>query len=297
MNKKDSGFYILILFFSFSFISIQETNNLDNQVPKIILEYRELKPGEIVKVTLQNENNVKLAHIKFSGKKIAMTRIIDGEEFQAIIGLDMAIKPDTYSISVLVLFNDGKQITIKKNFSVETKEFPVKRLWVNEKFVTPPQEVLERISRESVLTRAVYEIYSPHWMGDGSFIVPLAGKVTPNFGEKRFFNDQPRSSHSGIDISSPTGTPIKASNSGKIVLANNLYFAGKAVIINHGLGIFSFYCHLSKINVQIGGKVKKGQVIGEVGATGRVTGPHLHWSIKIMGSRVDPFSLLSLKLN
>jgi murein DD-endopeptidase MepM/ murein hydrolase activator NlpD len=131
-------------------------------------------------------------------------------------------------------------------------------------------------------------------LGVGRFIIPSEGEVAPNFGEQRIFNDQPRSPHSGVDISSPFGAPVVASNAGRIVLVSNLYYAGNTVIIDHGLGVFTLYIHLSKFKVERGDVVAKGAIIGEIGATGRVTGPHLHWGVKIQGNRVDPFSLLYL---
>jgi murein DD-endopeptidase MepM/ murein hydrolase activator NlpD len=113
---------------------------------------------------------------------------------------------------------------------------------------------------------------------------------------RRIFNNQPRGRHSGVDLKAGMGEPIKSSNRGKIVLARNLFFAGNCVIIDHGLDIFSIYCHLSKISVQEGETVEKEQIIGLAGATGRVTGPHLHWSIKVGGVNIAPFSLLYLNL-
>jgi murein DD-endopeptidase MepM/ murein hydrolase activator NlpD len=173
----------------------------------------------------------------------------------------------------------------------------VKRLWVKEEYVTPPSTVLERIRRESELLRSVYKKFTQTWLGEDSFIMPTEGKVFDNFGERRIYNNKPRSSHAGVDISAPTGTPVWASNSGEVALASDLYFSGKTVIIDHGLGLFSLYCHFSKIKVKRGQVVRKGDIIGEIGATGRVTGPHLHWGVKILGDRVDPFSLLSLNFD
>jgi murein DD-endopeptidase MepM/ murein hydrolase activator NlpD len=177
---------------------------------------------------------------------------------------------------------------------IKSKQFPIKKLWVKEEFVTPPPNVLERIREESELIRAVYGIHSPKWRREGAFIIPVKGQMFFNFGEKRAYNNKPRSQHSGIDIASPEGTPVRASNTGQVVLANHLYFSGKTVIIDHGLGVFSLYCHFLEISVEGGDEVKKGDIIGKIGSTGRVTGPHLHWSIKIKGNRVDPNSLLSL---
>jgi murein DD-endopeptidase MepM/ murein hydrolase activator NlpD len=115
-----------------------------------------------------------------------------------------------------------------------------------------------------------------------------------NFGHRRIFNDQPRAPHSGTDLAASTGTAVGSSNAGRVVLAKNLFFSGNAVFVDHGLGLFSVYLHLSRIDVEVGEMVAPGQIIGLVGATGRVTGPHLHWGVRVLGARIDPFSLLDM---
>ena len=115
-----------------------------------------------------------------------------------------------------------------------------------------------------------------------------------NFGHRRVFNGQPRAPHSGADLRARTGTPILAANSGRVVLAKDLFYSGNAVFIDHGLGLFTTYLHLSKIDVAVGDIVEQGQQIGLAGATGRVTGPHLHWGVRLLDARVDPFSLVRL---
>lgn len=278
------------------FLFSQKENKSDEHSFLLNLEYRTLQPGEIIKVRLLTEQNVMQAQIIFAGKKYITASCINPKERLAFIGLDLGIKPKTYPLSAVVFFGDGSYKKKDINLQIRSKEFPVKKLWVDEKFVTPPKSADERIRRESNLLRSIYDIYTPDWIGDGSFIIPSVGEAAPNFGEKRYFNNKPRSSHSGVDISTPFGYPVKSSNSGRIVLACDLYFAGKTVIIDHGLGVFSLYCHFSKIIVKRGKMVAKGDIIGEIGSTGRVTGPHLHWGVKIRGKRVDPFSLLSLNL-
>jgi len=273
-------------------LSFQEKENevLPDEIIK--LEYRELAPGEIIKVAVKNVPDIRSAQIKFLNKKYDTTK--KGDDLLCLIGLDLGIETQDYPLRVYLYKQDGTVEIKEKSISVKDKQFPVKKLWVKEEFVTPPQSVLERIRRESELTRAIYDIYSPEWRVQGKFILPVEGDIFPNFGERRFFNNRPRSQHSGIDIASPKGTPVKASNSGRVVLATHLYFSGKTVVIDHGLGVFSIYCHFSEINVSSGDDVEKGEVIGKIGSTGRVTGPHLHWSIKIRGSRVDPNALLNL---
>ncbi|NOR15092.1 MAG: peptidoglycan DD-metalloendopeptidase family protein [Candidatus Aminicenantes bacterium] len=264
---------------------------------KATLEYRALQPGEVVRVSLQSHLDIRQAHVRFLEKKYPLWQTSDPHKFMTFIGLDLNMQPGDYPLSVSVLFEDGALHSSNKEIQVLVKEFPVKKLWVEEKFVTPPAEVLERIRTESALLGSIFSISTPRWLGDGSFIIPSPGKAAPNFGERRYFNDQPRSPHTGVDISSPLGAPVKASNGGQVVLADDLYYAGNTVIIDHGLGMFSFYCHFSVIHAKRGDRVQKGDIIGEVGATGRVTGPHLHWSIRVRNSRIDPFSLLALDLS
>ncbi len=237
------------------------------------------------------------AHLRFSGDKYVCWRDGRTGAFIAYIGLDLGLKPGSYSVEAAALTEEGNLCSAQREIHILPKEFPVKRLRVDEKYVTPPSEVMERIRTESALLGSVFSIYTEEWLGEGSFVLPTEGEAAPNFGERRYFNDQPRSPHSGIDVSSPMGTPVRASNSGRVVLAAELYFAGNTVVVDHGLGIFSFYGHFSKLRTVRGARVRKGDVIGEVGSTGRVTGPHLHWSVRIRGSRVDPLSLMSLVLD
>lgn len=289
------GSALFCLIFQFLVFSQSESDK-EFSHPSVDMEYRALHPGEVIKVTLDESAAVKMAMVRFLGTKYSMGRGKNLSKLMAFVGIDLAVQPGAYKMTVSLLYKDGSRKQIEKEITVLAKQFPVKKLWVKEIFVTPPPEAQERIKWESNLLETVYGIYTPQWLGDGEFIVPSEGRAKQNFGEKRIYNDKPRSSHSGIDISSPFGAPVRASNSGKVVLASDLYFSGKTVIVDHGLGVFSYYCHLSSISLKIGDLVSRGSVIGNIGATGRVTGPHLHWGVKASGCRVDPFSLLSLGL-
>lgn len=294
------SFLVLFVFFCLALLGLSQ-NREENKAAssKIVtrLDFRALNPGEIVKAAIIVDSGIKKAQVSFNGKTYPMGMGAGPGEFFALIGLDLGIEPGLYSLQYTVVFADGHFAQMEEDITIVSKDYPVKKLWVNEKFVTPPKEVMKRIEEESQILRSLYAILTPEWLGDGAFIIPSEGEMVPNFGERRFFNNKPRSSHSGVDISSPFGAPVKASNAGKIVLASELYFAGKTVIIDHGLGVFSLYCHFSRFRVKRGEFVQKGDVIGEIGSTGRVTGPHLHWGIKVQGSRVDPFSLLSLNFS
>jgi murein DD-endopeptidase MepM/ murein hydrolase activator NlpD len=138
----------------------------------------------------------------------------------------------------------------------------------------------------------VYARQSPRqWTG--TFILPVAAKPNSNFGTRSYYNGQPRSPHAGVDFSAGTGTPIRAANRGIVALAAPLYFTGNTIVMDHGNGLFSIFAHLSAFNVAQGDVVEQKTVVGLVGATGRVTGPHLHWSVRLNGARVDPLSLVA----
>jgi murein DD-endopeptidase MepM/ murein hydrolase activator NlpD len=280
---------------SFFLLAVQEVSQREALELTVDLEFRALQPGEIVKVVVRGREDVKKAEVHFLGKSYTMGRERTLGAWLSFLGLDLGIEPGAYPVDLSFLLNDGSTEHLRREILVQEKEFPVKRLWVKQEYVTPPAEALERIRVESELLAEVYEIYTPSWMGEGPFIIPSEGEAKPNFGERRIFNNEPRSPHSGVDISSPLGAPVRACNSGRVVLANDLYYAGKTVVIDHGLGVFTLYCHFSKIIARRGEMVRKGDIIGEIGATGRVTGPHLHWGVKVSGSRIDPFSLLDLK--
>lgn len=293
--KRFLFLFILILSLNqISLLAIQNQRWLSPSGARIDVLYRTFQPGEIIIVSIKDTLRVKDAKLHFLGKKYSIVKDKTRSQLLAFIGLDLGLLPGSYIMKIFLQDIDDKWETLEKEISVLPREFPEKKLWVNERYVTPPPGVKERIEREAEILRSVYAIFTPQWLGQEKFIIPTSGEAVENFGERRIYNNKPRSSHGGVDISAPFGNLVKASNSGRIVLAGNLYFSGKTVIIDHGLGLFTLYCHFSKIKVKRGDVVDRGDVIGEVGATGRVTGPHLHWGVKISGSRVDPFSLLSL---
>ena len=155
---------------------------------------------------------------------------------------------------------------------------------------------LARANREAKETQGIYATITNEMLWDEPFSVPIPGENSgTNFGHRRVFNGQPRAPHAGADLRAKTGTPIHATNRGRVVLAKNLFFTGNTVILDHGLGVYSLYAHLSRIDVKRGDLVTNGQLMGLAGATGRVTGPHLHWGIVVQGARVDPFTLVDVR--
>jgi murein DD-endopeptidase MepM/ murein hydrolase activator NlpD len=209
------------------------------------------------------------------------------------VGIDLDAAPGTYPISIDA---GPSHSAVHKSYSlvVAPKKFATRKLTVDENFVNPPASMQERISRESALLADLWQRSTPARLWNGPFVRPVPQEANSAFGTRSIFNGQPRSAHSGADFLSPAGTPIKAPNAGQVVLAEDLYYSGNTVIIDHGLGLYSLFAHLSAIDVRKGVAVATGDVVGKVGATGRVTGPHLHWMVRVGGARVDPLALLEL---
>lgn len=254
------------------------------------------EPGQIILVRLAGASGVKKVIVRFLNKTYVLEPAGERGGSFAFIGLDIGLPPGSHAFDITVSRKDGRQETLTREFSFSAREFPVKKLWVKEKYVTPPPEVRTRIQWEAELLEAIYGVITPRWLGDGAFVLPNPGEMAPNFGERRIYNNVPRSTHAGVDILAASGSPVRAANAGRVVLARDLYFSGKTVILDHGLGLFTSYCHFSRITVKRGQIVRKGDVVGLVGSTGRSTGPHLHWGVKIQDSRVDPLALLSFTL-
>ncbi|WP_297228047.1 M23 family metallopeptidase [uncultured Desulfovibrio sp.] len=170
---------------------------------------------------------------------------------------------------------------------------PVQKLTVDKKYVDPPAKVMERIRRDREQVKAALASYSPVRQWALPLTRPVPGGISSLYGLKRVFNGQPRGYHRGLDLRGASGTPIKACADGRVVLCDDLYFSGKTVYLDHGQGVFTAYLHMSELLVRNGQEVRKGQVIGKVGATGRVTGPHLHLSLIVQGQSVDVEPLLA----
>lgn len=185
-------------------------------------------------------------------------------------------------------------VTLRRELRVRPHSFPSTRLSVAPRYSSPPAEVMDRIEREREMIGQALSGSVDEWLWDGRFTWPRPHRVTSPFGQRRVFNGELRSRHWGLDLAGPQGAPVRAAARGTVVLAHHLYYAGNTVFLDHGHGVFTGYSHLSAIDVGVGDTVESGQVVGEVGATGRVTGPHLHWTLRVGGVRLDASSLMSL---
>ena len=237
-----------------------------------------------------NEPGVKAVRVVWLGKSVPAFRAGDG--WTTILGVDLDAKPGAHEAEAELTMGDGRVERREITIDVEAKKYPTQPLEVAGKFVELSKADLARSQRENREVDAIYRRITSEIVPDEPFTVPIPGETGTNFGSRRIFNGEPRAPHSGADLHAPKGTPVRATNRGRVVLAKNLFFTGNTVIVDHGLGIYSLYAHLSRIDVHGGEVVKSGQVVGLSGATGRVTAPHLHWAMRVQGARVDPFSLV-----
>jgi len=249
--------------------------------------------GQAVRLERPAEPGLEAIQADWQGHGVPFVR--DGDRWFTVIGVDLGASPGRQAASLTFRYADGHSRSETEAIEVRAKDFPTTRLTVAPKYVELSAADQARTARERKEIRAIYARLTPQAYWREPFEVPIPGVTGGrNFGHRRVFNDQPRAPHSGADLTAATGTAVHASNRGRVVLAKNLFFSGNAVFIDHGLGLYSVYLHLSEIHVAPGEMVERGEVIGLSGATGRVTGPHLHWGARVLNARVDPFSLLEL---
>jgi murein DD-endopeptidase MepM/ murein hydrolase activator NlpD len=204
---------------------------------------------------------------------------------------DLKAKPGSYPLVVKIPSTEGrKQIDI----TVRGKDFGVRQLTLPKELVDLDAVTLERVKKEAAIMKEALEAppAAPQW--EGPFVKPLSGEVVGTFGQASVINGMPRSPHSGVDLKAERGTPVVAINRGRVVLTGEHFFNGLFVVVDHGGAVQSMYFHLDKILVQQGDEVTKGMVVGLVGATGRATGPHLHFGIRVNGARIDPMQFIKV---
>ncbi|WP_096911217.1 MULTISPECIES: M23 family metallopeptidase [Acinetobacter] len=205
----------------------------------------------------------------------------EGAQRYAVFGIPLSAPLGTLTLTTN---NDPIQVEIKP-YAYAEQRLNVK----NQDYVSPNQEQLDRYAREAKEQNDIYSSFTPSaWTQFPNFIRPTAGKFSNSFGRKRFFNGEERAPHSGLDIPAPVRQTVIAPANGVVIATGNYFFNGNTVLIDHGQGLVSMFCHLSKINVQKGQQIRQGETLGFVGKTGRVTGPHLHWGMSLNNARVDP---------
>ncbi len=262
-----------LIFYGFAFHSIAMAFPQSNPVP-----------GGIVLLAI-NKNH-KPDSARFKNKKLAM--VSDADKRYLLVGLSLSTKPGNYTINI----ENTQGTTDKLSFEVKPKTYKAQYLTIkNKRKVNPYKKDMKRIETERKRKAAAKTNWTDHSPAT-SFTVPVDGRISSIFGLRRFFNQQARRPHTGLDIAAPEGTPIKAVESGTVIESGDFFFSGNMVYLDHGQGLISLYAHMHSIKVKPGDKIEKGQIIGTVGETGRVTGPHLHLAIIANQTLVDPLQFL-----
>ena len=262
----------------------------------------EAQQGEALLLTVKIDRPAARVWGRFQERTIPFFKIGPKGQYGGLVGIDLAAESNLIDMRIEIQGPDGQGsngngiATLHRLIQVKSSGFRVEELTVPPKRDALDEGTLRRVKEERELMIKKLSGVSRKRLWDGPFLVPVSGPVSGNFGSKRIINGQPRNPHSGEDIAAPGGTPVAASNHGLIVWTGDFFFSGKGVLLDHGLGLFTMYFHLSKIMVKEGETVSKGQTIGQVGATGRATGPHLHWGARLNMARINPFSLTRLPL-
>lgn len=229
------------------------------------------------------------------GKKVFFNPDQSRKTWYGLAGVGLEAPLGSQTITLKGSDAAGRPVTFSARFEIEARKANIR---VPPEFTNPDDEEKARTAREAILKREVFKTLSVEALWNGSFLRPVSANVrlTAAFAGTRRFNSGPVKSHRGTDFGAPQGTTIKALNSGRVILARNLFYDGNIVTIDHGQGLLSLYLHLSKIDVKEGDQVGSGQIIGLSGSTGRASGPHLHLQVKWEGSDIDPMELMALKL-
>lgn len=236
-------------------------------------------PGGVALINLPA--SAKAPQVDYLGNRVMVVPASQGEGWVAVVGI-----PLSADVSEQQKLNvDGKPIS----FGIGDKAYPEQRLQIKEKkYVEPDPKQVERWRRESAEQKAAYKTWSEPTTPVTRLEMPAQGPYSSAFGLKRFYNDQPRSPHSGLDIAAPDRSVITAAAPGVVTAKGEYFFNGNTIIVDHGFGLSTMYCHMSEISVELGQRIETGDQIGLVGKTGRVTGPHLHWGVSLNNTRVDP---------
>ncbi|USV58582.1 M23 family metallopeptidase [Aeromonas encheleia] len=235
-------------------------------------------PGGVAVVALGD--GPEAPSVRYQDKPVLVVRE-EGRRWIAIVGIPLKSATGPHSLAV----NDGRRLS----FLVQPKHYREQHIKLkNGRQVNPLAEDMVRINRELAEQTQAYQTFSPTQPSNLLFDKPVQGPLSSPFGLRRFFNGEERNPHSGLDFAVGAGTPIKAPAAGKVILIGNYFFNGNTVFVDHGQGLISMFCHMSKVDVKLGQSLPRGGIVGRVGATGRATGPHMHWNVSLNDARVDP---------
>jgi len=247
-------------------------------------------PGGVVVLPLLSCHGAIAPEVYFQGKRVMVLHADDSHggapQWKAIIGLPLDLKVGTQVIDIIY---DGAKQRTQQQFSVSLKHYASQHIQLRKQ---KPSIFVKRLEDEAALVNSRFQVWSQHLPQSLAFVLPVKGRVSGNFGLRRFYEGKERASHKGIDIAAPTGTTVRAPLAGKVILVGNFILTGHTVLIDHGQGLITAYCHLNKVTAREGQSLQVKQAIGSVGKTGRATGPHLHWGVSLNGVRVEPLLFL-----
>jgi hypothetical protein len=251
------------------------------------------QPGSLLEVVVHAPEGARDPQGTAFGRPLTFMASGQPQTWRTLVGVDVAQPPGPAQYRIHFASPSGRELAGTGTIAVGPRTFATRRLRVASQFVEPAAAEIARIAAEAA---RLDQIFTTVTVPDrlGPFTAPIAGAPGSNFGTRSIFNGEPRAPHAGIDFRGAVGTRIAAPGAGRVVLAEPLFFTGETVIIDHGLGLYSLLAHLSRIDVSAGQSVLPGDVVGLLGATGRVTGPHLHWTVRLGAARVDPMRLLAL---
>jgi murein DD-endopeptidase MepM/ murein hydrolase activator NlpD len=255
-----------------------------------------LESGSPVLFKVELDQPASALHGTWLKHDILFARAREENSWYALAGIDVEQAPGTYALELTATATDGHPLSTRQEVTVLPAQYKTTTLHVEEKYVQPDAATLQRIAADKAVKDAAFAhlVSEPLW--SGSFRSPVPFTATDSFGTRRMFNGELASIHRGTEFHAPSGTPVLAANDGQVIIAQPMFYEGNLVVIDHGQQFTTLYMHLSKIEVKVGDRIRKGQRLGLSGATGRVTGPHLHLSARWQGQWVDPVLLLRLPL-
>jgi murein DD-endopeptidase MepM/ murein hydrolase activator NlpD len=254
---------------------------------------RAVAPGEVIIVDVRATEPIDHVRAQWLSQTVLFYQV-EPRWWQGLAPVDVGAAPGAKTMNVVARLTAGRTLERPYAIAVAARTFPARRITVAPKFADPPADELPRIEAERKAVEAIFASQAPERFWRQPFIVPVPGASTSSFGRRTILNGQTRGQHTGTDFQAATGTPVVAPNRGRVALAADHYFPGRTIIIDHGLGVYSYLAHLSEFSVAEGAVVERGQRIALSGATGRVTGPHLHWTMRMGRARVDPLSLVAV---
>jgi murein DD-endopeptidase MepM/ murein hydrolase activator NlpD len=261
------------------------------QAPSVLVS----KPADIVQggIAELEVPGTELAAVegRFGKEKIPFYLNAQGN-FAALLGVDLEAKPGPAKLHIKRTTRSGMSRESEISLRIKAKSFPQEDFSVAAEFDQLTPEVLERVRKEQQQFARAFSTSVPVRLWEKAFMMPVTMEVSSPFGYRRVINGTPRAPHTGVDLRAPMATEVAAANHGRVALIGNFFFSGKSIVLDHGGGLYTLYFHLSEFKVEHDNDVHKGDVIGLSGMTGRVTGPHLHWSARLNGARIDPFELV-----